>query len=157
LIWEERNRRVFENSCSPVEPIFRRFQVLFYMILCFHQRDLPIPNWLVADRYGDAIIWFALRWAASASLWCYCSYWVLVLLFWYAWLHWPFTAWLVAFPCLFMEGIMTYCYFLWLVFALCRCMVGCLSTSLPDVFNDGRLHLLSCMEWSAVLWLATSP
>jgi hypothetical protein len=43
LIWEERNRRVFENSCSPVEPLFRRFQVLFYMILRFHQRDLPIP------------------------------------------------------------------------------------------------------------------
>jgi hypothetical protein len=44
LIWDESNRRVFENSCSPVEPIFRRFQVLFYMILRFHQRDLPIPN-----------------------------------------------------------------------------------------------------------------
>ena len=43
LIWEERNRRVFENYCSPVEPLFRRFQVLFYMILRFHQRDLPIP------------------------------------------------------------------------------------------------------------------
>ena len=43
LIWEERNRRVFENSCSPVEPLFRWFQVLFYMVLRFHQRDLPIP------------------------------------------------------------------------------------------------------------------
>jgi len=42
LIWEERNKRVFENSCSLVEPIFRRFQVLFYMILRFHQRDLPV-------------------------------------------------------------------------------------------------------------------
>jgi len=44
LIWEERNRRVFENSCSFVEPIFQRFQVLFHMILYFHQRDLPILN-----------------------------------------------------------------------------------------------------------------
>ncbi|KAL9347268.1 hypothetical protein Peur_058634 [Populus x canadensis] len=44
LIWEERNRKVFKNSCSLVEPIFRRFQVLFHMILRFHQRDLPILN-----------------------------------------------------------------------------------------------------------------
>ena len=80
LIWEERNKRVFENSCSFVEPIFRRFQVIFYMILRFHQRDIPVLSWLVADRYGVAIHWSALRWVALGSLCCYCSYWVLVLL-----------------------------------------------------------------------------
>jgi hypothetical protein len=39
LIWEERNRRVFENSCSLVESIFQRFQVLFHMILHFHEQN----------------------------------------------------------------------------------------------------------------------
>ena len=37
LIWEERNIRVFENSCTLVESLFWRFQVLFYMILHFHE------------------------------------------------------------------------------------------------------------------------
>jgi hypothetical protein len=41
LIWEERNRRVFKNSCSLVETLFRRFQVLFYMILHFHEHNIP--------------------------------------------------------------------------------------------------------------------
>jgi hypothetical protein len=36
LIWEERNCRVFKNSCTLVESAFQRFQVLFYMILHFH-------------------------------------------------------------------------------------------------------------------------
>jgi len=37
LIWEERSKRVFDNSCNPVLFVFRRFQVLFYMILHFHE------------------------------------------------------------------------------------------------------------------------
>jgi hypothetical protein len=44
LIWKERNRRVFENSCSLVETIFRRFQVLFHMILHFHEHNHLITN-----------------------------------------------------------------------------------------------------------------
>jgi len=39
LIWEERNRKVFENFCILVESLFWRFQVLFYMILHFHERN----------------------------------------------------------------------------------------------------------------------
>jgi hypothetical protein len=39
LIWEEKNRRVFENSYTLVESLFQRFQVLFYMILHFHERN----------------------------------------------------------------------------------------------------------------------
>jgi hypothetical protein len=35
LIWEEKNKRVFDNSCNPVPFIFRRLKVLFYMILHF--------------------------------------------------------------------------------------------------------------------------
>jgi hypothetical protein len=41
LIWEERNQRVFENSCTLVESVFKRFQVLFYMILYFYERNHP--------------------------------------------------------------------------------------------------------------------
>jgi hypothetical protein len=40
LIWEERSKRVFDNSCNPVPFVFRRFQVLFYMILHFHEQFL---------------------------------------------------------------------------------------------------------------------
>ena len=39
LIWEERNKKVFENFCILVESLFWRFQVLFYMILHFHERN----------------------------------------------------------------------------------------------------------------------
>jgi len=41
LIWEERNRRVFKSSCSLVETLFQRFQVLFYMILHFYEHNIP--------------------------------------------------------------------------------------------------------------------
>ncbi|KAJ6923559.1 hypothetical protein NC652_017016 [Populus alba x Populus x berolinensis] len=30
LIWKERNKRVFDNSCIPVSLVFHRFQILFY-------------------------------------------------------------------------------------------------------------------------------
>jgi hypothetical protein len=33
LIWEERNRCIFNNSAKSVEALFRKFQILFYTIL----------------------------------------------------------------------------------------------------------------------------
>ena len=42
LIWEERNRRVFEGSQSTVDRIFRRFQSVFFMIFHFHEKDYSI-------------------------------------------------------------------------------------------------------------------
>jgi len=68
LIWDERNRRVFENSCSLVEPIFLRFQVLFYMILRFHQHDIPfLIDWLLTvmvilsfGLHYDGLFWLFL-------------------------------------------------------------------------------------------------
>ena len=39
LIWEERNRRVFDGNSRDVNIVFRRFQVLFYVIFHFHERD----------------------------------------------------------------------------------------------------------------------
>ncbi|KAJ6976235.1 hypothetical protein NC653_031932 [Populus alba x Populus x berolinensis] len=38
LIWEERNRRVFEGKTRGVNIAFRRFQLLFYIIFHFHRR-----------------------------------------------------------------------------------------------------------------------
>jgi len=39
LIWEERNRRIFNNTRKSVEAIFRKFQILFYTILYFHENN----------------------------------------------------------------------------------------------------------------------
>ena len=39
LIWEEINKRLFDNSFTSVEKIFRRFQVLFFIIFHFHEKD----------------------------------------------------------------------------------------------------------------------
>jgi hypothetical protein len=44
LIWEERNRRVFENTCSLVDSLFQKFQVILYMILYFHESNHLIIN-----------------------------------------------------------------------------------------------------------------
>ena len=37
LIREKRNKKVFDNSCIPVSLVFHRFQILFYMVLHFHE------------------------------------------------------------------------------------------------------------------------
>jgi hypothetical protein len=45
LIWEERNNGVFEDKCKLIDDVFRRFQVLLYMILYFHEANhflLPV-------------------------------------------------------------------------------------------------------------------
>lgn len=39
LIWDERHRRVFENPAKSVDNLFRKFQILFYIILYFHETD----------------------------------------------------------------------------------------------------------------------
>jgi hypothetical protein len=39
LIWEERNRQIFNNTAKSVEVIFRKFQILFYTILYFHEKN----------------------------------------------------------------------------------------------------------------------
>ena len=38
LIWEERNRRLFDRLDCQIDQIFRRFQLVFYMILFFHEK-----------------------------------------------------------------------------------------------------------------------
>ncbi|XP_073263899.1 uncharacterized protein [Populus alba] len=39
LIWEERNKRIFESTSKSVEAVFRKFQILFYTILYFHEKN----------------------------------------------------------------------------------------------------------------------
>ena len=40
LIWEERNRRTFDSLDNQTDQIFRRFQLVFYMIYFFHEKDV---------------------------------------------------------------------------------------------------------------------
>ena len=42
LIWEERNKRVFEANSRGVDTVFRRFQILFYTVLHFHEKLQPL-------------------------------------------------------------------------------------------------------------------
>jgi hypothetical protein len=47
LIWEERNRRVFDNIDKSINLIFRKYQIMFYTILYFHDKNPMAYN--VAD------------------------------------------------------------------------------------------------------------
>jgi hypothetical protein len=77
LIWKERNIRVFENSCSLVETIFRRFQVLFHMILHFHEHNHLITNvswlvwWLWALLWKDVFLGLVPAWCVASASFCY--------------------------------------------------------------------------------------
>jgi hypothetical protein len=49
LIWEERYRRIFNNTAKSVEAIFRKFQILFYIILYFHEKNhlaYSVASWM---------------------------------------------------------------------------------------------------------------
>jgi hypothetical protein len=39
LIWEERNKRVFDGKSRGVDTVFRSFQILFYIVFRFHEKD----------------------------------------------------------------------------------------------------------------------
>lgn len=39
LFWEERNKLFFEGKTRGVDVVFRRFQILFYIIFHFHEKD----------------------------------------------------------------------------------------------------------------------
>jgi hypothetical protein len=47
LIWEERNKRVFDNIDKSINLIFRKYQIMFYTILYFHDKNPMAYN--VAD------------------------------------------------------------------------------------------------------------
>jgi hypothetical protein len=39
IIWEERNKRIFDSSSTPIASLFREFQTLFFTVFHFHERD----------------------------------------------------------------------------------------------------------------------
>jgi hypothetical protein len=44
LIWEERNKRIFDGQNTSVGNIFRKFQILFYTVFHFYEKDHHILN-----------------------------------------------------------------------------------------------------------------
>jgi hypothetical protein len=44
LIWEERNKRIFDGKNTSVGNIFRKFQILFYTVFHFYEKDHHILN-----------------------------------------------------------------------------------------------------------------
>jgi hypothetical protein len=44
LIWEERNKRVFDGRSREISAVFRRFQILFYTVFHFHEKDHFLLN-----------------------------------------------------------------------------------------------------------------
>jgi hypothetical protein len=71
LIWEEKNKQIFEGKCLGVDRVFRRFQILFYIIFHFHAAD---HSWLdvgwvyfafavgVTSLLLMALVCFSSRW-----------------------------------------------------------------------------------------------
>jgi hypothetical protein len=41
LIWNESNRRIFEHVSQSIDFVFRKFQILFFMVLHFHKNHTP--------------------------------------------------------------------------------------------------------------------
>lgn len=39
LIWEERNKMIFDGNSRSVAMVFCKFQVFFYMVLHFHEQN----------------------------------------------------------------------------------------------------------------------
>jgi len=39
LIWEERNKRIFEGKSVLPALVFRKFQILFFMVFHFHEKN----------------------------------------------------------------------------------------------------------------------
>lgn len=75
LIWEERNKRIFESTCKQIDLIFHKFQVMFYIALHFHEKNHLIfkANWQWPPMflYGWVGCWvfFCL---VRGQCFCYC-------------------------------------------------------------------------------------
>jgi hypothetical protein len=63
LIWEERNKRIFYDKSTSPALLFRKFQIIFYMILHFHEKDHTLIN----------VAWWFLRWKSPMPGWAICG------------------------------------------------------------------------------------
>ena len=71
LIWEERNRGIFDNTSKLVEAVFRKFQILFYTILYFHEK-IPWLTMLHSDWIGwGSLMWMHVYLAPTWSILCW--------------------------------------------------------------------------------------
>ena len=50
LIWHERNNRIFAQKSSSVDATLRRFQILFYTVLLFHEKDHSLYHVAAGQR-----------------------------------------------------------------------------------------------------------
>ena len=50
LIWHERNNHIFAQKSSSVDATLRRFQILFYTVLLFHEKDHSLYHVAVGQR-----------------------------------------------------------------------------------------------------------
>jgi hypothetical protein len=55
LIWDERNNRIFAHKSSSVDATFRRFQILFYTVLHFHEKDHSLYHVAAWARLIDSL------------------------------------------------------------------------------------------------------
>ena len=79
LIWEERNKRIFDNTCHPVDVIFLKFQVIFYMILQFHEQNHFSLNvgWIIfvlCDVWSLSLLILLLPWMVQSCVLGHCCY-----------------------------------------------------------------------------------
>ncbi|KAL9347256.1 hypothetical protein Peur_058622 [Populus x canadensis] len=44
LIWDERNKRIFEGKSALPALVFQKFQILFFMVLHFHEKNHFLIN-----------------------------------------------------------------------------------------------------------------
>ena len=44
LIWEERNKRIFDDKSTSSALLFWKFQIIFYMNVHFHEKDHSFIN-----------------------------------------------------------------------------------------------------------------
>jgi len=96
LIWEERNKRIFEGKCLGVDRVFRRFQILFYTIFHFHAANYSRLDvgWVyfafaveVASLLLMALVCFSSRWwfsyvSAANCVSCWIFFFVGILFGW---------------------------------------------------------------------------
>jgi len=79
LIWEERNKRIFDDKCASPALFFRKFQIIFDMILHFHEKDHSLIQ----------VPWWFLQWMSPLPGWAVCGCLMLRVLSLERRIYWP--------------------------------------------------------------------